>query len=126
MFDLTKALTKKTKPAQTGTTGIAGCTLFYQSQECLELVQEVFRFEGWNESACVKVKAGSAKLTEKQNGHIMILELTESTNVVEEAKSFASKSPTQKAVVVIGREDAISTLRSLNDMGFYYVFWPVN
>jgi pilus assembly protein CpaE len=126
MFDLTKALTKKTKPAQTGTTGIAGCTLFYQSQECLELVQEVFRFEGWDESACVKVKAGSVKLTEKQNGHIMILELTESTNVVEEAKSFASKSPTQKAVVVIGREDAISTLRSLNDMGFYYVFWPVN
>lgn len=126
MFDLTKALTKKTKPDQTGSTGIAECTLFYQSQECLELVQEVFRFEGWNESACVKVKAGSVELTEKQNGHIVILELIESTNVVEEAKSFASKLPTQKAVVVIGREDAISTLRSLNDMGFYYVFWPVN
>ena len=55
MFDLTKALTTKAKPVQTGATGVAGCTLFYQSQECLDLVQEVFRFEGWNDPACVKV-----------------------------------------------------------------------
>ena len=78
MFDLTKALTTKAKPVQTGTTGVAGCTLFYQSQECLDLVQEVFRFEGWNDPACVKAKAGLTKLTEQQSSHIVILELNES------------------------------------------------
>lgn len=126
MFDLTKALTTKAKPAQSSTTGVAGCTLFYQSQECLNLVQEVFRFEGWNDPECVRANAGLTKLTEQHSSHIVILELNESNNVVEDAKSFASKLPTHKGVVVIGKEDAISTLRSLKDMGFYYVFWPVN
>ncbi|NOI95476.1 MULTISPECIES: chromosome partitioning protein ParA [Vibrio] len=126
MFDLTKALTTKAKPVQATSTGVAGCTLFYQSQECLNLVQEVFRFEGWNDPACVKATAGITKITEQQSSHIVVLELNESSNVVEDAKAFASKLPTHKGVVVIGKEDAISTLRSLKDMGFYYVFWPVN
>ncbi|EGQ7765743.1 chromosome partitioning protein ParA [Vibrio parahaemolyticus] len=126
MFDLTKALTTKAKPAQSSTTGVAGCTLFYQSQECLNLIQEVFRFEGWNEPECVRSNVGLTKLTQQNNSHIVILELNESDNIVEDAKSFAGKLPTHKGVVVIGKEDAISTLRSLKDMGFYYVFWPVN
>ncbi|TOO97143.1 chromosome partitioning protein ParA, partial [Vibrio parahaemolyticus] len=126
MFDLTKALTTKAKPAQSSTTGVAGCTLFYQSQECLNLIQEVFRFEGWNEPECVRSNVGLTKLTQQNNSHIVILELSESDNIVEDAKSFAGKLPTHKGVVVIGKEDAISTLRSLKDMGFYYVFWPVN
>ncbi len=126
MFDLTKALTTKAKPSQSSTTGVAGCTLFYQSQECLNLIQEVFRFEGWNELECVRSNVGLTKLTQQNNSHIVILELNESDNIVEDAKSFAGKLPTHKGVVVIGKEDAISTLRSLKDMGFYYVFWPVN
>ncbi|EDP59394.1 hypothetical protein [Vibrio sp. AND4] len=126
MFDLTKALSTKSKPAPSTTTGIANCTLFYQSQECLDLVEEVFRFEGWNEPECVKAKEDSTKLTEQQSSHIVILELNESKSVIEDAKAFASKVPTHKGVVVIGKEDAISTLRSLKEMGFYYVFWPVN
>jgi len=126
MFDLTKALTTKAKPVATVTSGVAGCTLFYQSQACFDLVQEVFRFEGWSDPDCVRSKVGLTKLTEQQSNHIVILELNESNNVVEDAKSFASKLPTHKGVVVIGQEDAISTLRSLKEMGFYYVFWPVN
>ena len=126
MFDLTKALATKAKPVLTTSSGVAGCTLFYQSQECLNLVQEVFLFEGWDEPACVNTTAGLTKVTEQQSSHIVILELNESSNVVEDAKAFASKLPTHKGVVVIGKEDAISTLRSLKEMGFYYVFWPVN
>ncbi|MGF1745425.1 AAA family ATPase [Vibrio minamisatsumaniensis] len=126
MFDLTKALTTKAKEEPVVTTGVLGCTLFYQTQECVNLIQEVFRFEGWNEPECLKVSAGLTKLTAKQNSHIIILEFNESRNVVEDVKAFASKLPTHQGVIVIGKEDAISTLRSLKDMGFYYVFWPVN
>ncbi len=122
MFDLTKALSTKAKPTQSTATGVAGCTLFYQSQECLNLVQEVFRFEGWNDPECVKANAGLTKLTEQQSSHIVILELNESNNVVEDAKSCASKLPTHKGVVVIGKEDAISTLRSLKDMASIMFF----
>ncbi|WP_339387728.1 chromosome partitioning protein ParA [Vibrio caribbeanicus] len=125
MFDLTKALTNREETDNSLTTRIAGCTLFYQSQQCLDLVQEVFRFEGWDDPEYVKTKVGLTKLTEQHVNQLVILELIDSNNVVEDAKSFAAKLPTHKGVVVIGKEDAISTLRSLKDMGFYYVFWPV-
>lgn len=125
MFDLTKALTNKDEKENSVTTGITDCTLFYQSQQCLDLVNEVFRFEGWNDPEHVKTKSGLTKLTEQHVNQLVILELIDSNNVVEDAKSFAAKLPTHKGVVVIGKEDAISTLRSLKDMGFYYVLWPV-
>ncbi|MFA0439122.1 chromosome partitioning protein ParA [Vibrio sp. 10N.286.49.C2] len=126
MFDLSKALSTKSKAAPKVAKGVSGCTLIYQSQECLDLVSEVFRFEGWNDPTCMKASQGVGKFSEQQNSHIVLLELNESSNVVEDAKAFASKLPTHKGVVVIGKEDAISTLRSLKEMGFYYVFWPVN
>ncbi len=126
MFDLTKALSTKSESVQIETTGDAGCTLIYQSQECLDFIQEVCRFEGWNSPTCITAKVGLTKLVEQQSSHIIILELNESNNVVEDAKSFVSILPTHKGVVVIGKEDAISTLRSLKEMGFYYIFWPAN
>ena len=126
MFDLTKALTNKEESTHSLTSSGSGCTLFYQSQHCLDLVQEVFRFEGWDDPEYEKAKIGSTKLTENHANKMVILELIESDNVVEDAKSFAAKLPTHKGVVVIGKEDAISTLRSLKEMGFYYVFWPVD
>ncbi|MGR5094678.1 AAA family ATPase [Vibrio maritimus] len=127
MFDLTKALSNKSKVVQQqNATGVAGCTLYYQSTECLELVREIFRFEGWNDPDCVKFNHRVTKLTTEQSSHIIVLELNESDDVVRDAKEFASRLPTHKGVVVIGKEDAISTLRALKEMGFYYVFWPVN
>ena len=126
MFDLSKALSTKTKSAPKTIKGVSGCTLVYQSQECLDLVTEIFRFEGWSDPTCLKSSQGIGKFSEQQTSQIVLLELNESKNVVEDAKAFASKLPTHKGVVVIGKEDAISTLRSLKEMGFYYVFWPVN
>ncbi|MDP5253174.1 MULTISPECIES: chromosome partitioning protein ParA [unclassified Vibrio] len=130
MFDLSKALSSKspsTTVTKTGNSnGIASAALYYQSQECFDLVTEVFRFEGWDEPDALRRSVKDSKINPKQVQQIVILELTESHNVVEEAREFASKVPTHKGVVVIGKEDAISTLRALKDMGFYYVFWPVN
>ncbi|WP_418641445.1 AAA family ATPase [Vibrio chaetopteri] len=127
MFDLTKALSSKAKVTQQqNPTGVAGCTLFYQSSECLELVREIFRFEGWNDPDCIRFNQKVTKLTTEQSSHIVVLELNESEDVVRDATEFARRLPTHKGVVVIGKEDAISTLRALKELGFYYVFWPVN
>lgn len=126
MFDLTKALTSKTKSTSENNTGVVGATFFYQSLECLNLIKETFQFEGWEEPDCKKLTLKLDKLTDKLNNHIVILELNESDDIVEDAKIFSTKLPTHKGVIVIGKENAISTLRSLKDMGFYYVFWPIH
>ncbi len=92
----------------------------------LDLVREIFRFEGWNDPDCIRFNQRVTKLTTEQSSHIVVLELNESDNVVRDATEFARRLPTHKGVVVIGKEDAISTLRALKELGFYYVFWPVN
>jgi pilus assembly protein CpaE len=126
MLDLTKALRSKAKQEKPIASGVAGCTLYYQSNECKDMVKELFRFEGWNEPECVKVANGFSNQSRQQSSHIVLLELNESSSVIDDARAFASTLPTHKGVVVIGKEDAISTLRALKEMGFYYVFWPVN
>lgn len=126
MFDLAKAISKNAAPELPVTNGPKSCTLIYQSQQCLDLVQEIFVFEGWNKPVVIKEALRATKFDNKELNEIILLELNESANVVEDTRRFASQIPTHKGVIVIGKEDAISTLRALKDMGFYYVFWPVN
>ncbi|KLV04166.1 chromosome partitioning protein ParA [Photobacterium aquae] len=125
MFDLAKAISKNVAPQLPVVNGPKSCTLIYQSQACLALVQEVFVFEGWNPPMVEKEALRSSEFDNSGLNEIIILELNESANVVEDAKRFASQIPTHKGVIIFGKEDAISTLRALKDMGFYYVFWPV-
>ncbi|EAS43283.1 chromosome partitioning protein ParA [Photobacterium profundum] len=133
MFDLAKAISQTTEKSREHQ-GPTGCTLFYQTDACLNLVQEVFRFEGWQAPDCLKNQSQSTDYSSKKSNklehstlqEIIILELNQSTNVVDDAKSFASRLPNHKGVVVIGQEDAITTLRGLKEMGFYYLFWPAN
>lgn len=125
MFDIAKAIsnsTEKNKVQQ----GPSGCSLFYQTDDCKALLQEVFRFEGWPEPNCVRNTMPQSNLQLKGSEEIIILELNQSDNVVEDAKAFASRLPNHKGIIVIGQEDAITTLRGLKDMGLYYLFWPVN
>ncbi|PSW07394.1 AAA family ATPase [Photobacterium lipolyticum] len=125
MFDIAKAIsqTAEKKKVQQGP---SGCSLFYQTDSCKELLQEVFRFEGWSEPDCVKNTLPQPNLKPKGLEEIIILELNQSDNVVEDAKAFASRLPNHKGIIVIGQEDAITTLRGLKEMGLYYLFWPIN
>ncbi|WP_318495373.1 AAA family ATPase [Photobacterium leiognathi] len=125
MFNLSKTITQKVTTT-TEQQGPSGCSVFYQTQECLELVNEVFRFEGWKEPECSKFSLQNEKTDAAQLQEIIILELNQSKSVIEDAKNFANRIPNHKGVIVIGQEDAITTLRGLKEMGFYYVFWPVN
>ena len=125
MFDLAKAVSKSTENEKVQS-GPSGCSLFYQTAECKLLLQEVFRFEGWPDPDCLRSHFSAGDINTKNLQEIIILELNESKNVVEDARAFASLLPNHKGIVVIGKEDAITTLRGLKDMGLYYLFWPIN
>ncbi|CAH0529496.1 AAA family ATPase [Vibrio hippocampi] len=127
MFDITKNL-PETKPEAPipQSSGPEGCALVYQSHECQVLVEELFTFEGWQTPNSVNHNKADSHFYAGQESNLIIFELNHSTDVVADARGIASKLPTHKGVIIIGQEDAISTLRALKEMGFYYVFWPIN
>ncbi|GAL29187.1 type II/IV secretion system ATPase TadZ/CpaE [Vibrio variabilis] len=129
MFDITKKLpegNKKSASKSKVVSGPTGCALVYQTDECKSLVEELFEFEGWDAPNGVKQEKADSDFFAKQESNLILLELNNSDSVVSDAQAFAAKLPTHKGVIIIGKEDAISTLRTLKEMGFYYIFWPIN
>ncbi|MEL7325045.1 MAG: chromosome partitioning protein ParA [Pseudomonadota bacterium] len=126
MFDLGKSL-KESKPQIIESAhGPTGCVLLYQSLECMSLVQEMFEFEGWSAPTCVKQSSVPKGFYSEQSGNIVILELTESSDIVTDAQALTNQMPTHKGIIVIGTEDSICVLRQLKELGFYYLYWPIN
>ncbi|MET2973249.1 chromosome partitioning protein ParA, partial [Vibrio harveyi] len=113
MFDLGKSL-KESKPQIIESAhGPTGCVLLYQSLECMSLVQEMFEFEGWSAPTCVKQSSVPKGFYSEQSGNIVILELTESSDIVTDAQALTNQMPTHKGIIVIGTEDSICVLRQL-------------
>mgnify|MGYP001281114919 CR=1 FL=1 len=126
MFDLVDILKKDS--AQTADENQKEITsvLFYQTEKCQVLVKEAYRFEG------LVTPAISSNSDEKikehvrnENIEIVIIELNESNDVSSDAEHISHLLPNDASVIVIGSEDAISTIRNLKRMGFYYLFWPI-
>lgn len=102
-----------------------GVVCFYQTEECLSLVKEASKFEGVSLPQFIELKKESLKaLTNNSVVEVVILELNESDDVSTEAEKFSHFLPNQASVIVIGKEDSISTIRNLKALGFYYLFWP--
>ncbi|MDN2480401.1 chromosome partitioning protein ParA [Vibrio agarivorans] len=127
MFDLVKTMKESaSKEVVAAQHGPVGCVLVYQTQECMDLVKEMFEFEGWSEPTFIKHSNISSKFYEQQQSSIVLLELTQSESMLADAQDFASHLPTHKGLIVIGQQDSIVTLRELKEMGFYYLLWPLN
>lgn len=126
MFDLVKNMKETAPDVVAAKNGPTGCALIYQTTECLDLVKEMFQFEGWDEPKCVKSTKVNDKFYSEQSSNIVMLELTQSTDLVVDAQQLASHLPTHKGVIVIGTEDSISVLRELKSLGFYYLLYPIN
>jgi pilus assembly protein CpaE len=136
MFDLTQELSldspnkthksnaSKKAPKKDNKDNHAGVTLFYKNKQCRALVQEACRFEGWEEPKCFKDQPH--KVDKSQVGNIVIVDLCGSDSLISEAESINAVIPNSKAVIIIGTEDKIQTLRQLEQLGFYYLLWPAD
>ncbi|MDG3085991.1 type II secretion system protein Z [Vibrio hannami] len=128
MFDLVDILKSDSKSSSaSGELGHDSSTvLFFQTDECRSLVLEAFRFEGMPEPAIQSNKEADIKQHVRDtNVEIVILELNQSDNVVADAEKVNHLLPNDASVIVVGSEDAISTIRNLKQLGFYYLFWPI-
>lgn len=125
MFDLVDIINKNKGKVETKNDRL-NSVLFYQTEECRQLVNEAYRFEGIStptviENADNKIKDHVADA----HVEICLIELNNSDDVAKDAKRISHLLPNDASVVVIGCEDAISTIRNLKAMGFYYLFWPI-
>ncbi len=126
MFDLVDVLKKGEKKAPEEKSDISS-VLFYQTEQCRSMVKEAYKFEGYlpptlseNTDALISEHVRGA------NVEIIIVELNQSQNVTQDAERISHLLPNDASVVIVGSEDAISTIRNLKKLGFYYLFWPVN
>ena len=126
MFDLVERLNVKKEDNNQSKDNLK-TVLFYQTDECRSLINESFRFDGNSEPQNNKNNDDEIRQLDLSNPpSVIILELNTSTNVVQDAQRISHLLPSNVSVVIIGSEDAISTIRLLKEMGFYYLFWPVS
>lgn len=126
MFDLVDSLIKTKNTAEPIEQERISTVLFYQTSECHDLVLEAYRFEGI--AAPAVVRNDDADITEHVRNsdiEIVIVELNDSKDVSGDAERISHLLPNHASVIVIGSEDAISTIRNLKAIGFYYLFWPI-
>ncbi len=123
MLDLVDIL-KTDDQNHTDMSSDTNCALFYQTSSCHQLVSEAFRYEGL-------VLPATHALSDSVVEHIdagielVFIELTQSTDVVDEAARLMPQIPANLSVVIVGQENKISTIRELKEMGLYYLFWPI-
>ena len=125
MFDLVDILKTKSD-AKPVTQELITTVLFYQTQECMDLVEEAFRFEGLVSPSMLENSDQNIQQHIRDSQiSVVIVELNQSSNVSKDMERISHLLPNEASVIVVGSEDAISTIRNLKGMGFYYVFWPI-
>lgn len=126
MFDLVGSLKNAPDQGSIVDQEKIGTVLFYQTRECNELVLEAFRFEGIVPPTVVpNTEDEITDHVRNSDIEIVIVELNHSENVSADAERISRLLPNHASVIVIGSEDAISTIRNLKNIGFYYLFWPI-
>lgn len=123
-MDLIDILNKKVSQTHS-TTGIRS-VVFYQTEECKTLIREACNFEGFNLPEFQPLT--DENVTEFSKGEdieLIIVELNESPDLVVDAERICHLIPNTASVIIVGKEDSISTIRRLRSLVLYYLFWPV-
>ncbi|KII76013.1 AAA family ATPase [Vibrio renipiscarius] len=126
MLDILESLNKIETKAKTKEHLRFSCVAFTQTKACRELIEGAFRFEGIPLPSFVSNSDDDIQShVRESNVEMALVELNHSDNVAEDMRRISHLLPNSASVIVIGQEDAISTIRNLKEMGFYYLFWPV-
>lgn len=130
MFELSELLKQKKAPSgsktSAGSKSALKAALFSQTEAVADLVLQAFRFEGWNDPDLLANKSTEVgQYIERNQADILFIELTQTADLIADAERFNRMIPNSVSVVIIGNQDSISVLRAIQQLGFYYLYWPV-
>ena len=97
--------------------------VLYQTSDCFSLIKEAMLCEGMAppEGQLCQVEQ-IAGLIAKAKEPLVFIEVEDCP--VEVAHALKQSVSHNSRVVLVGREDRISTYRTLEELGFYYLLWP--
>ena len=101
--------------------------LFYQTDNCREFISEcVYIIE--NSKIVINKNTDDLIVEEisKSDLDIIVIEIKNCKDVVSEAKRISYLLPNKATIVIVGSENSITTIRELKEIGFYYIFWPID
>ena len=125
MLDLDSILNKNQKSTQQSDAK-SNTSILYSSDACRKRLVEAYMFEGADIPEQLVYNLDNIQGVIKGQAKTLFIELVDSENITEDAKRISHIVPNNILVIIIGAEDAISTIRNLKSLGFYYLFWPVN
>ena len=115
----------ETGKSNTTVTEKRNCCLFYQTTECFRLLEETLLYEGFEAPvARVCTNDNISDAVAETDYSLLFIEVTD--QLMDQALRLRSHLSHDTRVVLIGHEDSISTLRAIEDLGFYYLLWSSN
>ena len=119
MLNLEALTGKRNRRELTGST----TALFYQTEECKGLLEEAMKFEGMDtpfSQECTDTQVADA-ITGVES-HLLLIEVA--NDIVDVAKRIHPLVPRHTRVILVGRQDSILAMRTIGEIGFYYIYWP--
>ena len=97
--------------------------ILYQTEECLDLIQQSLRFAGL--PAARHLQCAGSQILEQVNQadtHLVIIE--QDQDIAALATSLSKVAARDMQLIFVGRKNDISLCRQLQRMGFHYLLWP--
>lgn len=99
--------------------------ILYQSSDCFSLIREAMLCEGMEAPASKQCQPHQvADALAKAEESLIFIEVTDS--LIDAAQTLKRLVSHNARVVLVGSEDRISTYRTLEELGFYYLLWPAD
>ncbi|WP_407334229.1 CpaE family protein [Enterovibrio sp. 27052020O] len=124
--DLLKKESKDSEPAIGSQRGVKSLQ-FFRTEDVRSLVEETFRFDGHLVPVSYPYKFKDIPtLVEENNSQLVVIDLVGCPDTLKECKQLSARLPAYLSVIILGDVDAISVIRELKSLGFYYLYWPVD
>ncbi|CZF80693.1 MULTISPECIES: type II secretion protein ATPase [Grimontia] len=129
MLDFGDLLKKEPKEARGSSTSknALDTIQFYRSNELRVLIEETFRFDGYEPPLAQPYKFKDVAVQVEENkAQLAVIDLLGCPDTLKECRQLSARLPTSLSIIIIGNVDSISVVRELKSLGFYYLLWPVD